>query len=249
MTSLGQSSHVGSCLSIADIVAVLYGSVLHVDPMEPEHPGRDRFILSKGHAGAAIYAALAERGFLSLQELATHCADGSFLSGHVSHKGIPGVEASTGSLGHGLSLAVGMSLRGKLGGMDWRVYAMLSDGECDEGSVWEAAMFAGHHRLNNLTCIVDYNKLQSLTTTTATLDLEPLRMKFESFGWQVVEVDGHDHEALLSALSAQPDERPLAVLAHTVKGKGVSFMEGQVLWHYRSPQGAELDAALEELQP
>lgn len=250
MTSRGRSSHVGSALSMADVIAVLYGSILRVRPGEPEWPDRDRFILSKGHAGAGVYAALAERGFFETERLLDHYQDGSKLSGHVSHKGIPGVELSTGSLGHGLSVATGMALAARLAKEPWRAFCVLSDGECDEGSVWEAAMFAAHHGLGNLAAVVDYNKIQSLAPVSETLALEPFADKWRSFGWSVREVDGHDHRALHDALSQLPAEegRPTVVLAHTTKGKGVSFMENSVLWHYRTPQGEEFDAAIAELE-
>jgi transketolase len=248
MTSRGRSSHVASGLSIADIIGVLYGGVLRVRPEDPAWADRDRFILSKGHAGAAVYAALAETGFFPVAKLATHCQDGSDLSGHVSHKGVPGVELSTGSLGHGLSVACGIALSARLRQATFRTVVLMSDGECDEGSVWEAAMFGGHHRLSNLVAIIDYNKIQSLGSTDETLSLEPFATKWRAFGWEVVDVDGHNHEQLASALmAASTDAAPRCVLAHTTKGKGVSFMERSVLWHYRSPQGDELAAALTEL--
>ena len=250
MTSRGRSSHVGSAFSIADIVAVLYGSVLNVDPAEPKWAGRDRFILSKGHAGAVVYAALAERGFFPVDKLQTHYQDGSDLSGHVSHKGIPGVELSTGSLGHGLSVGTGMAYSAKIRKANHRVYVLLSDGECDEGSNWEAMMFAAHHRLDNLVAIIDYNKFQSLASIEETLGLEPFVDKLKSFGWSVVETKGHDHDQLHDALSTLPAQptKPTCVLAHTTKGKGVSFMENSVLWHYRTAQGEEYVAALKELE-
>lgn len=250
MTSRGGSSHVGSALSIADLLAVLYGGVLKVDPQNPRMPDRDRFLLSKGHAGAAVYAALAETGFFPVEKLKTHYQDGSDLSGHVSHKGVPGVEFSTGSLGHGLPVGAGMAYAGKMRGKQHRVFVLMSDGECDEGSNWEAILFAAHHRLSRLTAIIDYNKLQSLASVAATMALEPLVDKWESFGWRVLEVDGHDHDALLEALARSPtkDGRPTCVIAHTTKGKGVSFMENSVLWHYRTARGAELHAALAELE-
>lgn len=249
MTHLGKSSHVGSVLSMADILAVLYGEVLQFDPALPRWPGRDRLILSKGHAGAGVYAALAESGYFPTSKLRTHYQDGSDLSGHVSHKGIPGVELSTGSLGHGLPVAVGMAKAAQLDQATHRVFCILSDGECDEGSNWEAILFAAHHRLGQLTAIVDFNKIQSLAPVAETLALEPFADKWRSFGWEVREVDGHDHVALAAALSARCDAqgRPVCVLAHTVKGKGVSFMENSVLWHYRTPQGAEYEAACREL--
>jgi transketolase len=249
MTHLGKSSHVGSVLSMTDIIAVLYGSVMNVDPANPRWPGRDRFILSKGHAGAGIYAALAERGFFPVEKLCTHYQDGSDLSGHVSHKGIPGVEFSTGSLGHGLPVASGMAKAAQLDGASHRVFVVLSDGECDEGSNWEAILFAAHHKLRNLTVVIDYNKIQSLAPVAETLALEPFADKWRSFGWELREVDGHDHAALAQALAprAADETRPLCVLAHTTKGKGVSFMENSVLWHYRTPQGDEYIAACREL--
>lgn len=249
MTSLGGSSHIGSIFSMADIIAVLYGAILSVDPANPKWSARDRFILSKGHAGAGVYAALAESGFFSVAKLDTHYQDGSDLSGHISHKGIPGVEFSTGSLGHGLSVGAGMAYGAKLDGATHKVFILLSDGECDEGSNWEAILFAAHHGLDNLVAIVDYNKIQSLGAVSDTINLEPFAEKWESFGWAVSEVDGHDHQALVSALSQIPLEKgkPSCLLAHTVKGKGVSFMENSVLWHYRTAKGEEYEAARREL--
>ncbi len=250
MTSRGGSSHVGAAFSIADILAVLYGSVMRHDPARPKWAERDRFILSKGHAGAAVYATLAEVGYFSVEMLSQHYQDGSVFSGHVSHKGIPGVELSTGSLGHGLGVGTGMAKALKISGSASRVFVLLSDGECDEGTVWEAALFAPHHRLDNLVAIVDFNKIQSLAPVAETLALEPFRQKWESFNWNVVEVDGHDHPALGAALRRIPAVagRPTVVIAHTVKGKGVSFMENTVLWHYRTARGDEFDRALAELE-
>ena len=250
MTSLGGSSHIGSILSIADILAVLYGSVLQVKAEEPRWIDRDRFILSKGHAGAGVYAALAESGFISVDKLKTHYQDGSDLSGHVSHKGIPGVEFSTGSLGHGLPVATGMALAAKINKNKHRVVVLMSDGECDEGSNWEAILFAAHHKLNNLVVIIDRNRLQSIHSTEDTLSLEPFPDKWKSFGWEVVEVDGHNHEEIFNACSNidTPQNKPLCVIANTTKGKNVSFMENNVLWHYRSPQGDEYKAAMLELE-
>lgn len=250
MCSAGKSSHVGSVLSMADLLAVLYGAVLRVDPADPSWENRDRFILSKGHAGAGVYAVLAECGFFETELLAHHYQDGSIFSGHVSHKGVPGVELSTGSLGHGLSVGCGMAYGAKLDGRRHQVVVMLSDGECDEGSVWEGAMFAAHHHLDNLLVVIDYNKIQSLDTVARTLALEPFADKWRAFGWHCVEVDGHDHDALHAMFEKLPrgTGAPTCILAHTVKGKGVSFMEHQVLWHYRTPQGEELAAALRELE-
>lgn len=239
----------GAAFSMADIMATLYGCVLNVDPANPAKPDRDRFILSKGHAGAAVYATLAETGFFPVEWLQTHYQDGSRLSGHVSHKGIPGVEFSTGSLGHGLGVAAGMAYAAKCREQLHRVFCLLSDGECDEGSNWEAILFAAHHRLDNLVAIIDYNKIQSLAPVAETMALEPFADKWRSFGWSVTECDGHQHDELVAALSGPATSgQPTVVIAHTVKGKGVSFMEHSVLWHYRTARGEEFDAALAELQ-
>lgn len=249
MTHRAKSSHVGGGLSMAEILAVLYGDVLRLRPDAPDWSGRDRVVLSKGHACAGLYAALAERGFFPTNELETFYQDGSRLSGHVTHVGVPGIECSTGSLGHGLPIACGMALAGREDTNPFRVFAVLSDGECDEGSVWEAALFAGHHGLENLTVIIDYNRIQSLGTTDQVLNLDPLADKWRSFGWHAVEVDGHDVSRLQTALRSLPLalRKPTCVIATTVKGKGVSFMEHQLLWHYRSPQGDEYNRALAEL--
>jgi len=249
MTHEAKSSHIGSILSIADIVAVLYGGVLKKDPANPRWDKRDRFILSKGHACGGVYAALAETGFFPVDRLQTYCCNGGLLAGHISHIGVSGVELSTGSLGHGLPVGVGMAFAAQLDAKAHRVFVLLSDGECDEGTTWEAALFASHHMLSNLVAIIDYNKLQSLGLVADTLGLEPLCKKWRAFGWKVVEIDGHDHESLAASLNVNPQHQnnPTCLIAHTVKGKGISFMEHSVLWHYRSPQGEEYQRALEEL--
>ena len=246
MTHVGNSSHVASALSMIDILSVIY-SEMNIDPESPRSDDRDRFILSKGHAGAAIYAVLAELGFLPIEILKTHCQDGSILSGHVSHKDIPGVELSTGSLGHGLPVAVGMSYAAKLKNKKHRIFALLSDGELDEGSNWEAILFSAHHKLKNLFMIIDYNKLQSLKSIEETLELEPLKKKMMAFGWDTVELDGHNHQELMKSIHSSSD-LPKCIIAHTTKGKGVSFMENKVLWHYKSPSNEELQKALEEIK-
>lgn len=252
MTHLSRGSHIGSVLSVAEIIAVLYARVLNVDPKEPKKPDRDRLILSKGHAGSAVYAALAETGFFPVEQLKTHYANGSILSGHVSHKGVPGVEVSTGSLGHGLGVGTGMALGAKMDGAQWRTYVVLGDGECDEGSVWEAALQAAQYKLDRLIAVVDYNHMQSLATVDETLRLEPFEQKWKDFGWNAISVDGHDTEALMKAFEWAKENagsrKPSVILAHTVKGKGISFMENNILWHYRTPQGEEYDAALKELE-
>ncbi len=249
MVTRAKASHIGSALSIADIMAVLYGRALRVSPAAPEHSERDRFILSKGHACVAVYAALAETGFFHQALLETYGADGSMLMAHISHK-VPGAEFSTGALGHGLPFGTGKALAAKRRGHAWRTVVLTSDGEWGEGSNWEAALFAAHHSLDNLVCIIDYNKLQSLRTVDETLRLEPLHSKFEAFGWAVREVDGHDHDALIDALGDAPWEvgKPLMLIAHTTKGKGVSFMENKVEWHYRNPTPELLLAALAEIE-
>jgi transketolase len=250
MTNRGGSSHIGAALSISDILAVLYGEILRVDPQNHRAPDRDRFILSKGHAGVAVYAALAETGFFSIERLNTHYQNGSDLCGHVSHRNLPGVELSTGSLGHGLNVGVGMALGAKMDNRSHGIFVLLSDGECDEGSNWEAILFAAHHRLDNLTAIVDYNKIQSLATVAETLSLEPFAEKWRCFGWTVREADGHNHEQLRDTLKHIPAEfgKPTVIIAHTTKGKGVSFMENSVLWHYRCAKGEEFELALKELE-
>ena len=248
MVTRARASHIGSALSIADIVAVLYGRILRVDPSVPDHPERDRFILSKGHACVAVYAALAESGFFDPALLETYGTDGSPLMAHISHK-VPGAELSTGALGHGLPFGTGKALAAKRRQKGWRTVVLTSDGEWGEGSNWEAALFAGHHGLDKLVCIIDYNKLQSLTTVDETLRLDPLHSKFEAFGWAVKVVDGHDHDALVGALDAAswPAGKPAMLIAHTTKGKGVSFMENKVEWHYRNPTPELLAQALAEI--
>ena len=250
MTNLARSSHVGTCFSMADLLAVLFGGVLRLDPIRPDLPDRDRFILSKGHGCAALYAVLAERGFFPMEWLSTFYQNGSVLAGHATHTSVPGVEVSTGSLGHGLAIACGMALAGQRDGKGHRIFALLSDGECDEGSTWESVLFAAHHKLDNLVVIVDYNKIQSLGRVGDVLNLEPFAEKWRSNNWSVREIDGHSMAETVSALEELPfaPGHPSCVIAHTVKGKGVSFMEDDLLWHYRSPQGDEFERALAELQ-
>lgn len=248
MVNRAGASHIGACLSMAEILAVLYGAILDVDPAHPEWDGRDRFILSKGHGAAILYALLGRMGFFDRSLLDDYCSDGSLFIGHTSHK-VPGVEFSTGSLGHGLPVACGIALAAQRAGAKSRTVVVVGDGELNEGSNWEAGMFAGTHGLDGLAIVVDRNRMQALGHTSDVLDLEPLASKFEAFGWAVRTVDGHDATALREALETLPFTagKPSVLIADTVKGKGVSFMEDSLLWHYRSPSDEELAAALAEL--
>ena len=247
MTMRSCGSHIASVLSVADILAVLYGGEAKLNPRDPDDPLRDRIILSKGHACAAVYTALAETGFFNPKDLASYCADGSALLGHISHN-VPGVELSTGSLGHGLPVGAGMALAAKRDGRGHRVFVVCGDGECDEGSMWETALIAAHFTLSNLVAIIDHNKMQSLDYCENTIKLSPFADKWDAFGWRALEVDGHDHMALKEAFASPADGRPTSIIAHTVKGRGISFMENNILWHYRDPQGADYRDALRELR-
>lgn len=248
MTHISNASHIACVLSIADILGVLYADIMEYKPMNPKYSERDRFILSKGHAGAGIYAVLAEVGFFSTELLSTYYSNGSHLSGHVSHINVSGVEFSTGSLGHGLGVGVGMAMAGQYDGKPHRIFVLIGDGECDEGSIWESALFASHNKLDNLTVIVDHNKLQSLTTCEQTISLGNLGNKWAEFKWRVQQVDGHDHNQLRKALSIKEKERPTCIIAHTIKGKGISFMENDIAWHYKAPQGDDYINAVKELE-
>ncbi len=238
--------HIGSALSVADIIAVLYSGVLQ--GVGSEDADRDRFILSKGHAALALYAALHLRGFLDTGALNTYCADDSLLGVHPDHR-LQGVDLSTGALGHGLSVGAGSALGARLQGSNSRTYVLLSDAELNEGSVWEAVMFAGHHRIDNLVAIVDANGQQALGVTKEVLDLQPIAAKFRAFGWHAGEVDGHDEAALRQRFraSSQVSGAPQVLVARTVAGRGVSFMEGRVEWHYLPLNDAQYQQALQEL--
>jgi len=248
MTHRGKSGHVGGMLSMAELLAVLYTRVLNVDPQNPRKPDRDRLILSKGHGGGAVYAVLAERGFFPMDWLEGYYLDYGKLMGHISHH-VPGVEFSTGSLGHGLPVACGMAFAAKRSGWRHRYFCLMSDGDCDEGSTWEAILFAAQHQLDNLTVIVDYNKVQALGLSKDVLDLEPFGRKMEDCHWAVKEVDGHDVAAIDKALRKLPFEkgRPSWLICHTVKGKGVSWMENTVSCHYGSVTDEQLARALSEI--
>jgi len=248
MVGAAGSGHPGGSLSSSDIVAALYfGGILRVDPRNPLWSDRDRFVLSKGHAAPVLYAALAEKGFFPVDVLLTLRKMGSPLQGHPDCKKVAGVEVSTGSLGQGLSLAVGMALAGRLDKKDYKVWALLGDGECQEGQVWEAAMSAAHYKLDNLRVIVDHNHLQIDGPVEKVMSVEPIAEKFSAFGWETVSVDGHSVRELLEAFRRPSAGKPLAIIAETVKGKGVKFMEGVAGWHGKAPQGEELDRALAEV--
>jgi len=247
MTHRARASHIGSCLSMADLLAVLYAGTARIDPHAPRDPSRDRLIVSKGHAAAAVYAVLAERGFLTEGDLENYSNEGSLLCGHVSHW-VPGVEVSTGALGHGLPIACGIAIGAKREHLSYRTFVLMSDGELDEGSNWEALLFAGHHRLSNLTAIIDANRIQSFGTVTDVLDLADIGAKMKSMRWEVREIDGHDHRAIEKALLPGTTDAPVLVLAHTIKGKGVSFMENTLDWHYRNVNATQLAEALDEIE-
>lgn len=246
MCSRSGASHIGAALSVIDILAVLYGEVADVSPHRVDDPARDIVLVSKGHSASGVYAVMAHAGYFPLTWLDDYYLDGSHLGGHVTAHGIPGVELSTGALGHALPFGVGRALTDALDGIDRRVFVVLSDGECAEGSNWEAALMAAHHRLGNLTVVIDRNQLQILGRTEDVLGLEPFADKWRAFGWEVDEVDGHDHDALAEALRAR-SARPRAIIAHTTKGKGVDFMEDRVEWHTLVPSDEHVAAALAQL--
>ena len=249
MVHAARMGHPGGDFSAADILATLYFGVLKVDPKAPKAQARDRFILSKGHASGILYATLAEAGFIPREALKTYMQPRSMLNGHPNRNYVPGVEANTGPLGHGLPIAVGVAVAGQMDAASFRAFVLVGDGELQEGSNWEAAMFAGHRRLANLTLIVDRNRLQQGARVAETNDLEPLADKFSAFGFEVAEVDGHDHAALLKTFAPREGAaKPLAVIAHTIKGKGVSFMEDQAGWHHGVPDDKQFAQAMQELQ-
>lgn len=249
MIGNAQSGHPGGSLSAADIVAVLYFHQLSIDPKRPDWKERDRFVLSKGHACPVLYAALAESGFFPVEELQTLRTLGGRLEGHPDMKKLPGIEISAGSLGQGLAAANGMALAARLDGRDSRIYVLLGDGECQEGEVWEAAMFSAHHKLENVTGIIDYNNLQIDGFVSDILDIQPLKEKWDSFGWNTLEIDGHDVIAINDAIEQAKSVkgRPTMIIAKTVKCKGVSFMENKAEYHGKPPTPDELEKAMEEL--
>lgn len=248
MVHAAKLGHPGGDLSAADILATLYFGVMRIDPSNPADPSRDRFIMSKGHASGALYATLARAGFFPEGELDSYMQPRSMLNGHPNKNYLPGVEANTGPLGHGLPIGVGIAIAGQLDDADFGVFVLTGDGELQEGSVWEAAMYAGHRKLGNLTVVVDRNRLQQGARTEETNALEPLAEKWRAFGWDIAECDGHDIPALLDVLDRRPERaKPLCVIASTTKGKGVSFMSDQAGWHHGVPSDEQLAIALDEL--
>lgn len=246
MTHYSKSSHVGSCLSIVEILYTLYYRILRIDPNQPKMEERDIFILSKGHGSAALYATLAERGYFPKDYLDRYYIDGGLLPGHLDKESVPGIEVSSGSLGHGLSLGIGMAIARRISGNPAKVYVLLGDGECNEGSVWEAIMLAATLKLENLTAIVDFNKLQSFGRTNEVINQQNMSARWSAFGWDTHDVEGHDVTALEQLLSS-PQQGPKAIIAHTIKGKGVSFMADRLEWHYKSPDNEQYNQAVKEL--
>ena len=243
----GRRGHIGSTLSMIEMLRVLYDDVLRFDPHPPRWQGRDRCVLSKGHGCLALYAILADKGFFPLEALDEFCAVDGMLGGHPEYGKIPGVEASTGALGHGLSIGVGMALAARADGRDSRVFVIMGDGEINEGSVWEAAMSAGNHKLDNLIALIDYNKIQSAGPTREICNLEPLADKWRAFNFDVKEVDGHDVNALKTTLTApRASGKPTAIICHTVKGKGLSFAENDPKWHHQSSIKPDVFAQMEK---
>ena len=242
------SSHIGGCYSITEILVTLYFEILNVDSNNPTKDDRDILLLSKAHSSAALYSVLSKKGFFPKENLDTYYLDGGKLPGHLDKEAASGVEFSFGSLGHGLPVGVGMALANKKMKNSGKIFVILGDGECNEGSIWEAAMFAPHHNLTNLTVIIDYNKIQSFGSTNEVINQEPIVDKWKAFGWKVIEINGHNHDELLNAFNLPHDNLPKMILANTVKGKGVSFMENDLAWHYKSPNDEELELALKELE-
>jgi transketolase len=245
-----KASHIGGALSMTDILAVLYGDVLRIQPANPKDPQRDRFLLSKGHSCTGLYAVLGLKGFFPIDQLHTYSKNGSVFLSHTSHH-IPGIEISAGSLGHAFAVSAGIALACKRKGSRFNTYCLISDGELDEGSNWETIMFAPQHELDNLTLIIDNNKIQSLGFVDDVIRLEPIDEKFKSFGWEVFRVDGHNHQELLNTflqIRNNNNGKPKVVIADTIKGKGIDFMENKILWHYKSPSLNEYKEALDQLK-
>ena len=246
MTLYSKSSHIGAAFSIVEILIALYFLVLNVDPKNPSVKDRDKFILSKAHGSAALYAVLAEKGFFPISTLEKYFIDEGILPGHLDKTSVPGIEFSIGALGHGFSVAIGMALANQRRSNNGKVFVLLGDGECNEGTIWEGAMLAAHLKLDNLTAIVDYNKIQSFGRTNEVINQEPVVDKWKSFGWDVTETDGHNFEKIMESFRSS-HKKPKMIIAHTVKGKGISFMEDKLEWHYKSPNEHQYKQALDEL--
>ncbi len=244
-----KSGHPGGSLGIAEILAYLYFEEMNIDPKNPKMEDRDRFVLSKGHTCPALYAALAHRGFFPVEDLVTFRHTGAYLQGHPDMKNIPGIDMSSGSLGQGISAACGMALSAKLSEKSYRVYTVLGDGESEEGQVWEAAMFAAHYGLNNLTAFIDFNGLQIDGEVTKVMNPTPLDEKFKAFGWNVTVIDGHNFDEIANAVAmAKKSDKPFAIICKTTKGKGVSFMENKAEWHGAAPNQEQYEQAMKELE-
>jgi transketolase len=247
MVTTAHSSHIGASYSIVEILVTLYSKILKINSQNPTDQNRDKFILSKAHGSCALYATLAESNFFPLDLLKKYYVDGGILPGHLDKESVPGIEHSMGSLGHGLPFGVGLAYVNNLDQNEGKIYVLIGDGECNEGTIWESAMFAGHHKLNNLTVVIDYNKLQSFGHVDEIMSLEPFGEKWNSFNWNVHEVDGHNFKQLIAAFNSE-SSKPKVIIANTIKGKGVSFMENKLEWHYKSPDQEQYDDALNELE-
>lgn len=250
MAYKGNGAHISSCLSITDLLVVLYWDILKINPKKPKELSRDRFILSKGHAASALYAVLAQKGFFQHRYLETYGSNNTFLGVHPEYDTLPGIEFSTGSLGHGLSVGAGMALAAKLNKLECRTFVLISDGECNEGSVWEGVLFSAHMKLDNLIIIIDYNKLQAFGRTKDIMNLEPFAAKWRAFGWATIELDGHNLKQLQKVFHSIPlvKNKPTAFIAHTIAGKGVSFLEDKLEWHYLNLKKEQYKMALEEIK-
>ncbi|MDZ4756740.1 MAG: transketolase [Bacteroidota bacterium] len=244
-----KASHIGGAFSMVELLTVLYNKILNSNPANPNEENRDRFLLSKGHACSTLYSTLALKGFFTIEELYQYTENGSYFTSHINHK-IIGIELSTGSLGHALPVGCGLALAAKRKSETWQTYVMVSDGELNEGSNWEAILFAPQYNLDNLTLIVDYNKIQSLGTVAEVMELHPLADKFKAFRWEVFEIDGHNFEQIEGAFISAKNikDRPSVIIANTIKGKGVDFMEDELLWHYKSPDKQQLEDGLKQIE-
>ncbi len=244
-----KASHIGGAFSMVELLTVLYNKILNVNPSNPNDENRDRFLLSKGHACSTLYSTLALKGFFTLDDLNSYTENGSYFTSHINHK-IAGIELSTGSLGHALPVGCGLALSAKRNNKSWQTYVMVSDGELNEGSNWESILFAPQHKLDNLTLIVDYNKIQSLGSVAEVMELHPLADKFNAFRWEVFEIDGHNFDEIETAFNAAKniEGKPSVIIANTIKGKGVDFMEDKLLWHYKSPDKQQLEDGLKQIE-